>query len=376
MSDRRVAVQLISTGGFYGAERVLLELASYLHDQGWQSHVVALEGAGALPLIDRARRAGLEAEAFVPSGRLALPPMVTRLSRLLRRFPRAVVHSHGYKPDILLALMRVPGRLPCLATCHNWISETMKMRVLEALDRRALRAFDHVAAVSDEIAGKLRRSGLTAQQVSRVDNGIGVPSADSNARASLRAEFGIPQHCRIVVQIGRLVRSKRNDLLVEVVAALPDAADVHVLLVGEGDRRAALGELASSRGIASRIHFCGYRSDVGRILAGSDVLALTSDIEAMPIVVLEAMAVRCPIVSTLVGSVPEILTDGRDAWLVSVADVAALARGLQEALGLPEVARQRAACANEVFMRRYSREAMGASYLRLYEELWARRSWA
>src|SRR5215475_3345582 len=119
----RTSIQLVSTGGFYGAERVLLELATHLRERGWESHVVALEGAGAAQLVERARGAGLAAEAFVPGGRLAIPPMVRRLSQLLARFPRAVVHSHGYKPDILLSVMRVPHRLVCLATCHNWISE-------------------------------------------------------------------------------------------------------------------------------------------------------------------------------------------------------------------------------------------------------------
>jgi len=221
----------------------------------------------------------------------------------------------------------------------------------------------------------LLRSGLPPERVSRVDNGIAVPQPGPDARASVRAEFGIPQDAWIIAQIGRLVRSKRNDLLLEALATLSNAADVHVLMAGEGDRRAALGELARARGIGSRVHLCGYRSDVGRILAASDLLALTSDIEAMPIVVLEAMALCCPILSTRVGSVPEILTDGHDAWTVPVNDIAALRHALQEALGQPQVARQRAALAQEVFARRYSREAMGAAYVRLYEQLWTGRGW-
>ena len=101
----RTAIQLVSTGGLYGAERALLELASYLNDQGWDSHVVALEGQGATQVVDRARASGLAAEAFVPTGRLALLPMVKRLRQLLSRYPRAIVHSHGYKPDILLSVL-------------------------------------------------------------------------------------------------------------------------------------------------------------------------------------------------------------------------------------------------------------------------------
>ena len=376
MNARRVAIQLISTGGLYGAERVLLELATYLRDQGWESHVLALEGTGAGPLVERARQLGLEAEAFVPTGRLGLRPMMAKLSQFLRRCPRAILHTHGYKPDILLRAMGVPRHRVCLATCHNWISENLKMRALEVLDRRALRNFDHVVAVSTEVVNKLLVSGMDPTRVSRIANGIAIPHVPADARVSLRSEFGIPQGSRIVAQIGRLVRAKRNDRLLEAVAELRDATNVHVLLAGEGDQRVALEELAVDRGIASRVHFCGYRADVARILAGSDLLALTSDTEAMPIIVLEAMAMSCPILATAVGGVPEMLGEGRAGWLVPIGDVGALSRALQEMLDEPDVAGRRAATAHELFRRNYSVESMGAAYLGLYERSWAMRGWA
>src|ERR1700722_6149214 len=105
-----VAIQLVSTGGFYGAERTLLELATFLRDQGWDSRIVALEGDGAAELIRRAAEQGVPAEAYVPAGRLDILSMLRRLRAMLAREPQAVVHSHGYKPDILLAALGVPRR--------------------------------------------------------------------------------------------------------------------------------------------------------------------------------------------------------------------------------------------------------------------------
>ena len=115
-ADRPVAVQLISTGGFYGAERTLLELATFLRDQGWDSRIVVLEGNGAGEMMRRATDNGIACEAFVTTGRLGLLPMVRRLRATLAQESPAVIHSHGYKPDILLAALGVPRRLPCLAT--------------------------------------------------------------------------------------------------------------------------------------------------------------------------------------------------------------------------------------------------------------------
>ena len=375
MSGHRVAVQLISTGGFYGAERTLVELAAYLRDQGWDSHVVALEGAGASEVVRRATAERLSAEAFVPSGRLGLMPMVKQLRALLHRYPRAVVHSHGYKPDILLALLRVPRRLVCLATCHSWYSRSRKDRMLEALDKRAVRGFDHIIAVSEEIARDLTGHGVAPQKVSLINNGISIPRPATDARVRIRAKMGVAADSRVIVQIGRLADSKRNDLLVETVAALPDALSPYVWLIGEGDRKPMLMDLVLQSGLDDRVRVLGYRTDIPDIMAAADVLAVTSDQEGLPITVLEAMATHCPVVSTSVGAIPHVLKDGQDAWVVPPGDQAALMRALAEALGKPELARERAKSAYETFCREYSRDTMGSRYLEIYEAAWARRGW-
>jgi glycosyltransferase involved in cell wall biosynthesis len=375
MNDRKVAIQLISTGGIYGAERVLLEIAGYVRDQGWESHVVALEGQGAGKLRQLAASQGLIAEAFVSDGRMAFFPMLKRLRRLLREHPRAIVHSHNYKPDMLLSLLGTPRRLACVATCHSSYRETRKLRLLAALDKLAVRRFERVVAVSAEIYEELIASGIAPQKVSLIHNGIGAPRADNRPGQSIREEFGVPASAKLIVQIGRLVSSKRNDLLLEAAYALPAALGAHILLVGEGDQRQALGDFAKRRGIDDRVHFGGYRDDIAPILSAADLLVLTSDYEGLPIVIVEAMAMRCPIVATRVGAIPDVLSDGHDAWLVPINDVGALVAAINEALGNPDMAQRRAASAHAIFLRRQSRDAMGGRYLEIYERAWAQRGW-
>ena len=372
---RRVAIQLTSTGGFYGAERTLVELASYLADQGWDSHVIALEGQGAGEVVRRARDCGVSATAYTEDSRLGMGSLLAKLRATLERFPRAIVHSHGYKPDILLAALRVPRRLGCVATCHTWYSDTLKMKLIERLDKRVLRGFDHVVAVSDEIHTDLLKSGVSPAVVSRIDNGISVPSSDPTARERIRSEFALAPEERLVVQIGRLAKSKRNDLLLEAVARLNGSVPVRVLLVGEGEQRQLLAEKARALGIVDRVTFCGYRDDVHRILAAADLLALTSNKEGLPIVMLEAMAVGCPIVATAVGAVPTVLRQDESAWLVAAQDVERLTCALREALVDPATAKTRAEQARADFMARFSRDAMGQQYLDVYNRIWHARGW-
>ena len=372
----RTALQVVSTGGFYGAERALLELATYLKEQGWESHIVALEGHGTPELTRRATQCGLKATAFSDGRRLGAAALLTRLRALLAEHPRAIVHSHGYKPDILLAALRAPRRLGCLATCHTWYSDTVKMKLFERLDKRVLRGFDHVVAVSREIRDDLIASGVNPGNVSRIDNGISVPSVEPDGRARIRGELGIGPQERLVVQIGRLAKSKRNDLLLEAVADLRELGPIRVLLVGEGAERESLIAKAHSLGIAHSVTLCGYRDDAPRVLAAADVLALTSDKEGLPIVILEAMALGCPVVSTAVGDVPAVLRSGESGWIVPVNDRDALRRALAEALGDPDLARSRARQAQKDFTERFARDVMGRRYLELYERTWSARGWA
>lgn len=374
MSQQRTAIQLISTGGIYGAERALLELADYLREQNWDSRVVALEGRGAADLVRLAGEKGLPAEAFVAGGRMSFGAMLQRLRALLAAHPRAIVHSHGYKPDLLLGVLRAPARLACVSTCHSWYSETIKLKGLEIADKLVLRSFDHVIAVSPEIRGELLRT-VPERRVTLINNGISKPPVDPQARRQLRTEFNLPEDSRVIVQIGRLAASKRNDLLIAALPQLSHSPHTYVLLAGDGELRDALSADVARRGLGARVIFCGYRSDSPRLLAAADALVLSSDKEGLPIVILEAMASRCPIVATRVGAIAETLRDGVDAWLVPPGDAAALSRAIDAVLEDRARARLRAESAYRRFETQYSREVMGRHYLEIYDAAWQARGW-
>ena len=311
-------------------------------------------------------------DLFVTSGRLGLLPMLRRLRAMLAQESRAVIHSHGYKPDILLAALGVPRRLPCVGTCHSWYSTTVKLKALEYLDKWAVRRFDHVVAVSDEIYRDLRASGMPDARVSRINNAISIPVLDTHDRNKIRAEWNVAPDEKLVVQIGRLAKSKRNALLLEAVAALPGDIAVRVVFVGDGEEREALGAYARELKIDGRVIFAGYRRNAPAIMAASDVLAITSNQEGLPIVILEAMAVGCPIIATAVGAIPQVL-NGESAWIIPVDDDAGLMQALREALSDTSFAKDRAAVAKSVFLGSYERDVMGQRYLELYERAWRAR---
>jgi glycosyltransferase involved in cell wall biosynthesis len=311
---------------------------------------------------------GISAEAFA-SGRLPVAQMVGRLRRALKAYAPGVIHSHGYKPDILLALPGVASGWKRISTCHTWYRETWKMRTWEAMDKFVLRSFDGVVAVSEHIERELLEAGVPRRKVHKIENGIESPHGDPQLGAALRREFSIPADSRLVVQVGRLAQSKRNDLVIAALQQLP--ADTHVIFAGDGEERGVLETSVASLGLENRVHFAGYRSDVLAFLSAADVLVISSDHEGLPIVLLEAMAAGCPVVSTRVGEIGHVLKDGRDGWLVPPGQADALAAALGEALTRRDEARRRAAAARETFERGHSREAMGCKYLAVYEAAWS-----
>jgi hypothetical protein len=185
----RAILQLISSAGLYGAERVLLELGCYLRDQGWRSHLGVFRGRDQshVDVADEARRLGLSVlELAAPRQFDALA--LRRLSRFIVEQRIDVVHSHAYKTDVALALAMLPRATRRVATCHTWYTRTLRLMLYEMLDKIALHRFDHVVVVSPQMLHEVAAAGIPRGRSSLIGNGVSVPAApDPAAVVRLRA---------------------------------------------------------------------------------------------------------------------------------------------------------------------------------------------
>jgi glycosyltransferase involved in cell wall biosynthesis len=359
------ALQLISSGGMYGAERVVIELATHLASRGWRSHVAAIESPGAGAVLAAARAAGLETFELQTTGRSFLATLRS-LHQYVDRQDIEVAHAHGYKADLFLRFARVSDRTALFSTCHTWYRENFRMRMYEFLDKRALRHFDHVAVVSPELERDVVRSGVPAARVSLVQNGIAMPVPGANARQRVRAAFGMNAGEALIVRIGRLSAAKGNDILLDAVSRIVRRIRVRLVLIGDGEEQGALRDLSTKLGIAENVIFAGYREDIADILTASEVFVIPSIREGLPIVLLEAMASRVAIVSTDVGAISLALEGGRNAWLVPPGNAERLADALHDALSNADRRIGYAQQAHTDFVARFSRQAMGEAYRERY----------
>jgi glycosyltransferase involved in cell wall biosynthesis len=187
-------------------------------------------------------------------------------------------------------------------------------------------------------------------------------------RGELRAELGVDDE-PIVSSVGRLTSIKDHALLLRAFQRLAPG-NAHMCVVGGGELEADLKALARALGIAPRVHFLGFRSDLERILADTDVLALSSVNEGTPVVLIEALAAGCSVVGTAVGGVADVLEDGRWGHLVPERSPEAYGRALAAALSEHRARSAESLARGKAYVRsKYGIDRLVGDHALLYETL-------
>ena len=346
-----------------GAEVVALELARQLDALGHDDRVVAL------------------APAFDGSRVDELPPLVDRpglgvratgaLRRALRdeleRRPVDLVLAHGGQPFQIAASARRGSRpfvvwqriLPFPAAI--W-SQPRRFR-WQRIARRA----DAAVVLTEDLEVELRRLGFGGPVWAIQNFRDATPFADLDrnaAAAALRAELGLGLDARIVGFLGHLIEQKRPERALDVLALVHAQGErAHLVVAGDGPRRADFERDASASGLGEFVHVLGDRRDVDVLLGGIDVLISTSASEGVPGVLIEALMAGCPVVAMLVGGIATVVDDGTTGILVGSGDSGALADQVVQLLRDPSRRERMTAAA-----RLRSAEFSATNAARLYEQ--------
>ena len=359
-------LQLISSGGMYGAEAVILNLARCLDAAGHHSvlGVFANSAGGDVQLHREALARNLQSHLLPCSGQFDRR-MLAQLRQLVREHRIDVVHAHGYKADVYAYFALRRAGVPLVSTCHTWKNTDLKVRVYGILDRMVLRRFASIAVVSEALRSTLLHAGFPARKLRLIPNGIDI-TPFQQAAANSRAAFGILAAPRIGL-IGRLSPEKGIDLFLRAAAIvhrqLPEA---HFVIAGDGPQRAALELLAAQLGLSPHVRFLGRSNAMPELLASFDLVVSASRDEGLPITLLEAMAGARPIVATTVGEVPTVLDGGKAGMLVPPEDIHALAEAILTTVEDPDRRRCYAEQAARRVATHFSAEQMSAHYLTLY----------
>lgn len=267
-----------------------------------------------------------------------------RLESLVRDEKVDLVHAHLTYSAIWSALLSRKTAVPSVASLHVAPSATRavltsRMQIVAAAIRDRLMRFvlnrwsSAVVMVSDALARTyLAGGGIAKKKIRVVHNGVELERFRrdrAEVRARIGREFDIPDGTPVVVAVSVLRAGKGVEVLLD---AAKDVKDAIFLIVGDGPKREEWMEAGRRSGIAERVRWAGYRTDVDEILAGCDVFAHPSLDDAFPTVLLEAMAAGLPVVASSVGGIPEIVDSGVTGILVPPGNAAALAEGISSLL--------------------------------------------
>jgi glycosyltransferase involved in cell wall biosynthesis len=170
----------------------------------------------------------------------------------------------------------------------------------------------------------------------------------------------------VVGAVGRLEQQKGFDTLIRALSLVEGAA---LVLVGDGTERAALEHLARKVGVADRVQWAGWSDDARRYLATFDVFALPSRFEGFPLAVLEALLARSAVVAADVGSVSEVVLDGKTGLLVPPEDPIALAGAIGRLLADAGLRRRLGERGRQLVLERFTAAHMTRAFESLYAEL-------
>jgi glycosyltransferase involved in cell wall biosynthesis len=302
--------------------------------------------------------------------------------RLIRERSPDLVHTTLFEADITGRIAAARARVPVVSSLVNVAYgpehratpglRPAKVRAAQLADLATARVTRRFHAISEHVAGIMgRRLRIPSHRIDVVPRGrdralLGEPSPER--RAAARADLGLPPDAPVLLSAARHEYQKGLDVVIDALGAVRPAAPGAVLLIAgrEGNLTPRMREIMAERGVADAVRLLGPRADVPDLLAAADVFVAPSRWEGLGSAVLEAMAMRTPIVASDVPAIRETVGSPDCAILTPPGDAAALATALTATLRDAAAAQRRAAAAEQRFAQRYDIQPVADAMLRFY----------
>lgn len=326
---------------FGGGERGFAQLARALKHQ--YDILFACHPRG--PLGERLNQIGVPVRSL-NFQRTVSPSRISRLASMIKREKVHLVHSMGARADFSARIAaRLAGAPAVVSTIAMFVEgydvPPVKRALYRAGDRLSERFCDRFIAVSDAIRRVLIEGHrIPEERVVRIYNGVELeafrPEGQNGLR--LRRELGLDPEAPVVGTIGRLVYQKAQDVFLQAASLVAQAVPAaQFLIVGEGPLRLRLERMAAELGLRT-CRFAGFRADIPAMLSIMDVFALSSILEGLPRVLLEALAMERAVVATSIAGVTEVAQHGVTGLLVPPGQPAPLADAIVALLKDQELA--------------------------------------
>lgn len=345
----RPILHLLSSGGFYGAERMLLDHCQATPGQ----HQVLFLGAPD-DLVARFRAAGVACRTCTGLGECLA---------LLReqRKAGALINSHNFKGLVFGWLGATLWHLPMVATQHGFTPSSRKQRFYTwvSLQLCRTRTVAKVICVAESIKAIHLKAGVAEAKLQVIPNGLpDAPALPDRHPADGRWLAGY---------VGRLSSEKGPDLFLDSLIPLCQRhAQLDAVMLGDGPQRDALQARIDAAGLSTRIRLAGFQRDMRPWMARLDALVISSRTEGTPMILLEAMQDGVPVVAFSVGGIPDVIEHGRSGLLAQPLAVQELASQLEALMLDPAQAGELIAQARRTQRERYHLPTLAQRWAKVY----------
>ena len=319
MGEKVKVLHIIKSLGRGGAEMLLPE-ALKLHDQSrFEFHYIYF-----LPWKDQMVNAlqtnGGKVMCIPASNNIKIMLQVRLVQRYIKENRIQLVHCHLPWAGILARVVGKLTDIPVVYTEHNKQERYhLGTRVVNLLTMDLLRL---VIAVSADVAESIHRYKPRLKVPIRIIlNGVNTEHFNRQLfdGEAVREKFNIPKEAPIIGTVAVFRVQKRLDLWMELAAKiLQRCSDAHFIIVGDGPLKNDLIKKRDSLGLQGRVHMPGLETEVRTYLAAFDVYMMSSVFEGLPVALLEAMAMRCPVIATNAGGIKELIRHEVDGLLCTV----------------------------------------------------------
>ncbi len=350
-----------------GAERVMVNLAEGFRSEDWTVHMVLLEPVG-------------EYMELLPAG----VSVVNLKSRgMIRGIPALIKYLRAERPDVMVSAMeyvnlvglvsrflaRVPTRT--ILTVHVTLSQTVlhtrsfKEKLLPVLIRMLYRFASAVIAVSRGAADDLARvTGIPRDTIRVVHNPVLTPSIESKRTEPVDHPWFAPGQPPVILGVGRFVPQKNFQTLIRAFSVVRAARESRLVLLGNGPLRDEYLTLAQALGVENDVGMPGFVDNPYALMSRSSVFVLSSSWEALPTVLIEALACGTRVVSTDCASGPrEIINLAGTGALIPIGDHQAMARAILNSLDAPPMP------VRDAFLNAFDSRAAVRNYVGIINQL-------
>ena len=360
-------MQFICPTGFYGAERWILALAKHLDPKQIRCDLALTSEPTNkdLELTRQYKKLGLSTFEIAMRGKFDRS-VISNLAKLVSDKEIDVIHTHGYKSDIIGLLVARKTGIPCVITPHGFSSGMdFKLRVFNWVGCKALRYATRVVPLSTQLVSDCDRLGVPKNKIVYIQNGVDLTEVE----AQIKPERG-PDDEKRVGFIGQLISRKNVIDLLDIFDALhAKHPKTRLVILGDGAQRNELEAHAQTLSSRGAIDFLGFRNDRLELLKSFDLFAMTSSLEGIPRCLMEAQAAEIPVAAYDISGVDQLVTHGETGLLAPLGNKEQLLADWETILFDPATAKRLAGAAKSYVYEHYSAQRMAHEYTTLFQEV-------